>query len=47
MLTSFSPYETIACLHTLAKCDMAPPVPWIKEVTKLVLDQVIPSRGDV
>lgn len=39
LLASFSPYETIACLHTLAKCGVSPPLPWLRAVTTLTYDQ--------
>ena len=41
LLPSFSPYETIACLHTLAKCGIAPPVTWTRAAVKHAHDQVV------
>ena len=40
LLPAFSPYETIACLHTLARCGIPPPMPWLQPVMERAYGQV-------
>ena len=32
LIPHFSPYEIVACLHSLAKCGIVPPMTWLTDV---------------